>query len=39
VGGSHVKLLNVRLGENTNAFVGALRLLDPAMPDLVAQSH
>jgi polyphosphate glucokinase len=44
LGGGNAKKLeelppDVRLGVNTNAFVGAFRLWDPAMPDLVAQSH
>jgi len=44
LGGGNAKKLeelppNVRLGENMNAFIGAFRLWDPAMPNLVAQSH
>ena len=44
LGGGNAKKIeelppDVRLGENTNAFVGAFRLWDPAMPDLAAQSH
>jgi polyphosphate glucokinase len=44
LGGGNAKKLaelppNARLGANTNAFVGAFRLWDPAMPELVAQSH
>jgi polyphosphate glucokinase len=27
---------DVRIGANTNAFLGAFRLWDPAMPDLMA---
>jgi polyphosphate glucokinase len=39
LGGGNAKKLdelppNARLGENTNAFVGAFRLWDPAMPDV-----
>jgi polyphosphate glucokinase len=44
LGGGNAKRIedlppNVRLGANTNAFVGAFRLWDPTMPELVAQSH
>jgi polyphosphate glucokinase len=44
LGGGNAKKLdelppNARLGANTNAFIGAFRLWDPAMPNLVAQSH
>jgi polyphosphate glucokinase len=39
IGGGNAKKLgdlpaNVRLGENDNAFLGAFRLWDPAMPSL-----
>jgi polyphosphate glucokinase len=42
LGGGNAKKLaelppNVRLGENANAFVGAFRLWDPTMPELVTQ--
>ena len=41
LGGGNAKKItdlppNVRLGANTNAFVGAFRLWDPEMPELVA---
>jgi len=44
LGGGNAKRIeelprNARLGENENAFMGAFRLWDATMPDLVAQSH
>ena len=44
LGGGNAKRIeelppNARLGENENAFMGAFRLWDTTMPDLVAQSH
>jgi polyphosphate glucokinase len=44
LGGGNAKKLealpaNARLGENENAFMGAFRLWDETMPDVVAQSH
>jgi polyphosphate glucokinase len=44
LGGGNAKKLealpaNARLGENENAFMGAFRLWDETMPDVVARSH
>jgi hypothetical protein len=46
IGGGNAKKLkladlpsNVRLGANNNAFLGAFRLWDPAMPSLVGTTR